>query len=367
MGQARFLLAGVIAGVLTALIFAAQDAVTPPQSPMTMHDSKAARAPAPADKVLSRSAHDITPLDDAAVERLADARGLTEEERRVILSKGTEPAFCGNLTDNKMQGVYLCRLCELPLFSSDAKFDSGTGWPSFFAPVDRDHIRYQPDNSHGFASIEILCARCGGHLGHVFEDGPRPTGLRYCLNSVSMEFVEKGKGLPGAAAPVETKTAYFAGGCFWSVEHALQETPGVVNVVSGFMGGKKPNPTYKGVCYEDTGHAETVMVTYDPARVAYRDLLKTFFWIHDPTQKNRQGPDVGSQYRSAVYTVDEEQAREVKAYIAEIGKEARFKGRAIVTEVRPVSEAGKFYPAEAHHQDYHERNGGVCNLPEWAR
>jgi peptide-methionine (R)-S-oxide reductase len=136
----------------------------------------------------SASGHDLTPLDEAEKARLA--AGLSEEERRVILHQGTEPPFCGGLLEEKRTGVFACRLCDLPLFRSAAKFESGTGWPSFHTPFDPDHIRYIRDMSHGMIRTEIRCARCDGHLGHVFDDGPAPTGLRYCLNSVSLKFAE---------------------------------------------------------------------------------------------------------------------------------------------------------------------------------
>ena len=134
----------------------------------------------------SASGYDLTPLTDS--EKQQNAANLTEEERRILLNQGTEPPFCGGLLDNKQDGVYHCKLCDLPLFSSDSKFESGTGWPSFYAPFDEAHIREIRDTSHGMIRTEIRCARCDGHLGHVFPDGPAPTGLRYCLNSASMTF-----------------------------------------------------------------------------------------------------------------------------------------------------------------------------------
>ncbi len=134
----------------------------------------------------SASGHDLTPLSDA--EKTALAANLNEEERRVILHQGTEPPFCGGLLKEKGAGVFACRLCGLPLFKSDSKFESGTGWPSFYQPIDPDHIRELRDASHGMVRTEIRCRRCDGHLGHVFEDGPAPTGLRYCLNSASLKF-----------------------------------------------------------------------------------------------------------------------------------------------------------------------------------
>ena len=134
----------------------------------------------------SRSGYDIAPL--SAERREALARDLTAEERQVLLEHGTERPFCGTLLDNKQAGIYACRLCGLPLFRSDEKFDSGTGWPSFAAPFDPDHVREIEDRSFGMARTEIRCARCDAHLGHVFPDGPPPTRLRFCLNSESLEF-----------------------------------------------------------------------------------------------------------------------------------------------------------------------------------
>ena len=141
----------------------------------------------------SGSGYDLTPLDPRQIEALA--RDLSPDERHVILHQGTERPFCGVFLDNKKKGTYACRLCGLPLFASDTKFESGTGWPSFFAPFDKDHVKNVVDRSHGMARTEIRCQRCDAHLGHVFDDGPAPTRLRYCLNSVSMTFVDDGQPL----------------------------------------------------------------------------------------------------------------------------------------------------------------------------
>jgi len=306
----------------------------------------------------SRAAYDITPLDDKRIQQLAE--GLTDEERRIILKKGTEPAFCGNLLDNKKEGIYLCKLCGLPLFDSDAKFTSGTGWPSFFQPFDKDHVAYERDASYGMVRTEILCARCNGHLGHVFPDGPEPTGLRFCLNSASLTFHENGQELPPESRPVQTQTAYFAGGCFWGIEHRLHEIDGVIDAVSGYQGGDVDNPTYKQVCSGTTNHAESVRVTFDPKRVSYRELLKAFFTIHDPTQLNRQGPDWGTQYRSAIFAVNDEQLAQARAFVEEQQQTKRFQNRKIVTQ---IEKAGAFYEAEEYHQDYHAKHGGQCHLP----
>jgi len=150
----------------------------------------------PADSAIttSPSGYDLRPISPALKQTLAE--GLNTEERRVLLDHGTERAFCGHFNDNKKDGVYACRLCGLPLFRSTAKFDSGTGWPSFFEPFDSSHVRNIKDYSYGMIRTEIRCRRCDGHLGHVFDDGPKPTGQRYCLNSVSMAFFDNGQPIP---------------------------------------------------------------------------------------------------------------------------------------------------------------------------
>lgn len=274
---------------------------------------------------------------------------LTPEQFEVARRQGTERPFCGIFHDHHAKGGYACVCCGLPLFASDAKFDSGTGWPSFFRSVDKDFVVTREDASRGRSRTEIVCARCEAHLGHVFEDGPQPTGLRYCLNSVSLVFIEEG-------TEPKPRKAVFAGGCFWGVEDRLRRVGGVLDAVSGYIGGETENPTYKEVCRGDTGHAEAVEVTFDPRRVDYARLLEVFFSIHDPTTLNRQGLDRGSQYRSAVFWTDEAQRRAAEAHVEKLKKD----GKRVVTE---VAKAGTFWRAEEYHQRYHERHGGACAAP----
>jgi peptide methionine sulfoxide reductase msrA/msrB len=356
----------LVATAAAAMLFAFARPGPDPHDPKTETTPMKLKSPIPGAPVYSKSGYDITPLAQSKIDELA--KKLTPEEAKIILRKGTESPFCGTLLDNHKEGVYVCKLCGLPLFSSDAKFNSGTGWPSFFQPFDKDHVAEHKDTSLGMVRTEIDCARCGAHLGHVFDDGPKPTGLRFCLNSASLDFVEKGKDgkldLPAASQPVKTEIAYFAGGCFWGVEDRFQQVPGVVEAISGYMGGKTKNPTYEQVCTHSTGHAETVKVIFDPSKVSYTQLLTWFFKFHDPTQVDRQGPDVGDNYRSAIFATDSTQVEQAKTFIDQQQKTDRFKGRTIATQIVGPDKSGPFYQAEEYHQDYHLKHGGVCPLPE---
>ena len=309
------------------------------------------------DRRISASGHDVTPLSRDRVEELASK--LTPEQYRITQKSGTERAFCGTLLDNKKEGMYVCVVCGLPLFKSEHKFTSGTGWPSFFSPFDTDHVIETTDQSLGMVRVEIECARCDAHLGHVFPDGPPPSGQRYCLNSEALAFVEKGEEVPIESRPLAVETGYFAGGCFWGVEHGFQQIPGVISVESGYQQGRIDNPTYKQICNGDTGHAESVKVVFDPKKVSYEKLVRFFLFLHDPTQLNRQGPDFGTQYRSGIYTVGADQQAVASKVKAELATAARFSGRKIVTEVEP---AKTFWPAEDYHQDYIMKTGRSCHV-----
>ena len=268
---------------------------------------------------------------------------LTPEEEMVIVQKGTERPFSGKYYRNRENGTYHCRRCDAPLFRSTDKFESGTGWPSFDDAIP-GAVTQVPDADG--RRTEIVCANCGGHLGHVFfNEGLTSKNVRHCVNSVSLDFQ------PEATMPqATTRTAVFGGGCFWGVEYHFSRVKGVLDVKSGYTGGVTPNPTYQQVCSGRTGHAEAVEVTYDPAVVAYETLARLFFEIHDPTKVNRQGPDIGTQYRSAVFYADDEQKRVAERLIGEL----QAKGYRVATEVKPAS---TFWEAEGYHQDYYDKTG----------
>ena len=267
---------------------------------------------------------------------------LSTLEKGVLLKKGTERAYSGKYVDNKEQGVYNCKVCDASLYKSGDKFDSHCGWPSFDDAIP-GAIKETTDADG--RRTEITCANCGAHMGHVFKgEGFTAKNTRHCVNSVSLSF-DKKKSLKGSL-----KKAYFAGGCFWGVEYYLEQIKGVKEVTSGFMGGHVKNPGYYDVVRKDTGHIETVEIVYDPSKVSYETLAKTFFEIHDPTQTDGQGPDIGSQYLSAIFVSDSKEKKTIKNLISTLEK----KGFKIATKVLTKV---PFYSAEAYHQDYYERKG----------
>ena len=268
---------------------------------------------------------------------------LSPAEKHVIVDKGTERPFSGKYVNTDSQGLYRCKVCNAPLYQSTDKFKSDCGWPSFDDAIS-GAVKRQKDADG--RRTEILCARCGAHLGHVFEgEGLTAKNRRYCVNSLSLNF-DKGKTI----ATSQYKHAYFAGGCFWGVEYYLEKLDGVKEVTSGFMGGSVEHPSYRQVVSGDTGHLETVEVLYDPDKISYKTLAKTFFEIHDPTQKDRQGPDIGEQYRSAIFVSSDKEQETVEKLIAAL----KAKGYKVVTK---VLQKKQFYKAEAYHQDYYEQNG----------
>jgi len=269
---------------------------------------------------------------------------LSKEESYVIDSKGTERPFTGKYYKNKEPGTYVCKKCGSALYHSADKFESDCGWPSFDDEI-KGAVKRLPDPDG--MRIEIECNSCGAHLGHVFS-GERLTqkNVRHCVNSLSLDFI------PAVVESGRYGAALFAGGCFWGVEYFLQKEPGVISVTSGYTGGVVKNPTYREVCTGNTGHAETVKVIYDPKKTSYDKLLRLFLEIHDPTQVDRQGPDIGDQYRSEIFYLNEDQRKTAESNLTAL----KSKGLKVSTAITKASE---FYPAEDYHQDYYFKNGKV--------
>lgn len=264
---------------------------------------------------------------------------LTPEQYRITRKKGTEKAHSSNLCNLFDSGKYACVCCNTLLFDAEEKFKSKTSWPSFTQPISDNVIAYHKDISFGMYRVETICNTCDAHLGHVFQDGPLPSGLRFCINAEALKKIETNE-----------KKATFGGGCFWCTEAIFQQLKGVISIDSGYSGGNIKNPTYKEVSSGLTGHAEVIEVVYDPTKISFEDLIQIHLTTHNPTIVHKKGADRGSQYRSIVFYRTEAEKDMIMKIISKIQKSFE---KMIVTEVRLFE---SFYKAESYHQDYYISN-----------
>lgn len=276
---------------------------------------------------------------------------LTSEEAHIIIDKWTERPYTGQYRDNHADWLYICRQCNNPLYRSDSKFDSHCGWPSFDDAIP-GKVLMQSDNDK--IRTEIVCKQCNGHLWHIFVwEQQTSKNTRHCVNSLSMRFLKKEDISEDIILRIPFyEIAILGWWCFWCIEGALQKIPGIIEIRSGYMWGKRPFPTYERICAGVSWYIEVVQIFFDSNILSYERLLEYFFAIHDPTTKDKQWNDTGSQYRSVIFTLSQDQNNKAQEIIDKLNLSWVYDNQ-IVTEIRP---AEIFYLAEDYHQNFYKNN-----------